>query len=176
MFEGPYLAGCLLLIAAGTAKVLHPGDTARALRRLSGERITTKTALYGVRLVAGLETILGAGGAAMPGKLPAILVAASYLGFTAIVAVARARHGPLATCGCFGRPDTPPTVSHLVITAGIALAAASMAASPRAVSTPLWASVARQPSHGALLIVLALGIAWTCWMAMTSLATLRGER
>ena len=48
-------------------------------------------------------------------------------GFIGVVAVARWRGGPLATCGCFGRPDTPPTALHLVLDLALAVAAAAVA-------------------------------------------------
>ena len=49
--------------------------------------------------------------------VPALLVAASYAAFTAFVLLARSRGGVLASCGCFGRADTPPTTTHVVVTA-----------------------------------------------------------
>ena len=46
----------------------------------------------------------------------------SYLAFTAFVITARLKGGVLASCGCFGKADTPPTWLHAAVTAGLALA------------------------------------------------------
>jgi hypothetical protein len=42
-------------------------------------------------------------------------VALSYLGFAAFVGLALNHGWPIASCGCFGRPDTRPTPTHLIM-------------------------------------------------------------
>jgi len=68
-----------------------------------------------VRAGALAEAALGLVALVLPRPLTGALVALSYALFAGVVAYAMARGGPLATCGCFGRPDTPPTRVHLVV-------------------------------------------------------------
>ena len=42
-------------------------------------------------------------------------VALVYAGFAGFVGLAMSRRLPIASCGCFGKADTPPTWIHLVI-------------------------------------------------------------
>ena len=70
-----------------------------------------------MRLLALGEAALGLAAVLVGGRLTALLVAGSYAAFTAFVLLARARGGVLASCGCFGRADTPPTTTHVVVTA-----------------------------------------------------------
>ena len=122
---GPYLASALLLVVAGAAKVRDPLPLVRALR---SARLPAPVA--GVRLLAAAEAALGAAAVALGGRLTALLVAASYAAFTAFVLLARTRGGVLASCGCFGRADTPPTTGHALATGLLAVLALSVAAAP----------------------------------------------
>ncbi len=88
--------------------------------------------------------------------------------------VARARGGPLATCGCFSTPDTPATRTHVAITLGGAVSAAVVAASVPAG----WVvhALATQPWRGAPVALLAVLCAWLAYLAMTRLAELGAAR
>jgi hypothetical protein len=91
------------------------------------------------------------------------------------VAYARRRGGPLATCGCFGRPDTPPTALHLVIDLVLAAAAAVVAAGAPVKGT-LATQLAHQPWAGIpLLFVSAVGL-WLTALALSALAALTAAR
>jgi hypothetical protein len=84
----------------------------------------------------------------------------SYVAFAGFVVYARARSGSVSSCGCFGKPDTPPTVAHIVVNAGAALVAAGAAAWPA--GSPLH-ELAQSPAAGvplALLIVVTTGLAY----------------
>ena len=48
------------------------------------------------------------------------LVAGSFAGFAVVVAFARHRGGAIASCGCFGTPDTPATLVHVAVNTGLA--------------------------------------------------------
>ena len=121
---GLYLIAAGLLVVAGVAKAARPDDTARALAALlPRHRRSLRRARWLVRARRA-----GGGRArcrrpGFPRPATAALVAASYLCFSGVVAYARRRGGPLATCGCFGRPDTPPTALHLVLDLVLAAAA-----------------------------------------------------
>ena len=126
MLFGLYLAGCALLVVAGAAKAARPTDTARALGQAVSSIRLSRMALV-VRVAAALECALGAAGILLPWPPIAAAVALSYLAFAGFVFVAYRRGGPLATCGCFGTPDTPPSIIHIVINVGLAASAVVVA-------------------------------------------------
>jgi hypothetical protein len=115
---GLYVSAVVLLGAAGVAKVARPADTATALGS-AGLRVGRNL----VRAGAMAEVAVAVAALVAPGPVPGILVAVSYLGFAAFIAAALVRHWPVASCGCFGRPDTKPTVAHLVLNAAAVAAA-----------------------------------------------------
>jgi hypothetical protein len=169
---GPYLAACTLLLVAGVTKVARPMDTARAVVAVVPLPLRAGRAL--VRVGAAAEAVLGAVALAHPSPPVAGLVALSYLGFAAFVALARARGGPLATCGCFGTPDTPATRTHIVVTVAFAASAAVVAAS--GLSGWLPTLLAGQPWHGVPLALLGLLCAWMAYLAMGRLAEVGAAR
>jgi hypothetical protein len=152
---GPYLAACALLVVAGVGKAAHPGDTARAAAEVLGGR--AGTVRRAVRGGAVAEVLLGVAGLAVVTPAVAGAVAASYAGFAGFVLLARRRGGPLASCGCFGRPDTPPTGLHVVV--DLALAGSALWV---AVDAPAgWTArlLAGQPWDGVpLVLVSAVGV------------------
>jgi hypothetical protein len=129
-------AGALLLTAAGAAKVADPSRTAGALRALGWP---SSPAL--VRTGAVVETVLGAAALVVGGRVLALLVAASYLGFALFVMSALRAKTPLGTCGCFGRADTPPRPVHVTVDALLAAGAVAAAATdaPPLVDAAAWA-------------------------------------
>jgi hypothetical protein len=172
---GLYLVAAGLLCAAGIAKARHPDDTARAMVALVAGRVPFRAARLLVRAGALAEAVLGAVALAFPRPLTAALVAVSYIAFSGVVAYARWRGGVLATCGCFGRPDTPPTALHLVIDLVLAGAAVAVAAGASAQGT-LGAQLAHQPWAGVpLLFASAVGL-WLTALALSSLAALTAAR
>jgi hypothetical protein len=120
VLAGPYLAVAALLMVAGLAKVARPGDTARALSAagLPGRR----TPLL-VRLGGGAEVVVALWSLVVGGPAAAAVVFASYLGFALFIGLALRRGWPIASCGCFGTPDRPPSRGHLVLD-GVAAAVA----------------------------------------------------
>lgn len=179
MLDGPYLAGCLLMVAAGLAKVRRPHDTARALAELITRpplQLAFGTATIAVRVLAALELAVGLLGMWAPSSVSAGMVAGSYVGFSAFVLVALVRGGSLATCGCFAKVDTPPTVTHVVLTLVIAASAATVAATAGPGWHVLWSFVGHQPLHGAPMLLSAVAVAVVAWLAMTLLPTLRAAR
>ncbi len=121
------------------------------------------------------EAALGLTALVLPRPVTAVPVALSYAAFGAVVVYARWRGGPLATCGCFGRPDTPPTSVHLLLDLTLAVAAAVVAATAPSQGT-LMSELARQPWAGIpLVFVSAVGL-WLSLLALSSLAALEGAR
>ncbi len=124
----PALMAATLLAIAGAAKVVDPAATVGALRAL---RLPSSPAL--VRTGAAVELGLGVAAVVVGGPVVWGLVAASYLGFTAFVVAALREGTMVGSCGCFGREDTPPHVSHVllnVVLAGVAVAVAASGAGP----------------------------------------------
>src|SRR3954464_12532891 len=103
---GPLVAAATLLIIAAVPKIRYPDDTTRALRSTG---LPASNLL--VRVLALAEFVIGGYALLIGDRISAVLVAASYLGFTGFVLLARSRDGVVSSCGCFGHPDTPPTRS-----------------------------------------------------------------
>ena len=115
---GPYLGSVALLGLAGLTKLARPDDTTGAL---AAARLPARPAL--VRAGAAAEVAVAVAACVAPGPIPPALVALSYLGFVAFVGLALNHGWPIASCGCFGRPDTRPTPTHLIIDSAAALIA-----------------------------------------------------
>ncbi len=165
MLTGPFAAFALLLVVASGPKILRPYSTLRALTSLK-----LPASAAAVRLLGGAEVVVGVGALVSGGRLFAALVAASYLAFAAFVALALARGGVLASCGCFGKPDTPPTRLHLVVNATAAAVAVAVAATPG--PAPLVA-LGAQPLAGLPFGVLVGCCTWFSYLALSALPTLR---
>ena len=172
---GLYLIAAGLLVVAGVAKAARADDTARALAALVLRPPSFGRARWIVRVGALTEAALGALALAVPRPVTALLVALSYICFAGVVAYARRRGGPLATCGCFGRPDTPPTVLHLVLDLVLAAAAFLVAVGAPSRGT-LVTQLGHQPWAGfPLLFVSAVGL-WLTALALSALAALTAAR
>jgi hypothetical protein len=173
MLFGVYLAGCALLVVAGAAKAARPVDTARALIQAI-PLVRLERMAHLVRLAAAGECALGVAGLILPRPPIAAAVALSYAAFAVFVFIAYRRGGPLATCGCFGTPDTPPTVVHIVINVGLAASAIVVAASGR--SGSVLDILRGQPWHGIPLVAVSAVCAWLIVLALSPLARLSAAR
>ncbi|HEY3140209.1 MAG TPA: MauE/DoxX family redox-associated membrane protein [Acidimicrobiales bacterium] len=137
----------LLLLLAGAAKLADPSRTAGALRALGWP-----SSPWLVRLGALVELVLAAATLVIGGRVLALLVGASYLGFALFVMSALRAKTPIATCGCFAEPDTPPSPRHVLIDGLLALGAIAAAAgdgpSLLDASWPAWILAAAVASVG----------------------------
>ena len=165
---GPYLASAVLLVVAGGSKLRDPLGLVRALRSV---RLPVGPAV--VRLLATLEMALGVAAVLAGSRLTAVLVSLSYAAFTAFVLLARRRGGVLASCGCFGRADTPPTRSRALVTAVVALVAAAVAVRPLG-SLP--GVLADSPGAGAPLLLATAAVGVTAYLVLALLPVLRIAR
>ena len=169
---GPYLIACVLLNVAGVAKAARPDDTARALGVLVP--VPYRWLRGAVRVGSVAEAALGVVAVGLPRPGPAWLVAVSYTGFAVIVTVARSKGAAISSCGCFGTPDTPATMLHVVVNVGLAVAAATVAL---AGGTGTIASVlSRQPLHGLPLVAVSGLGAWLVYLALSGLASVQAAR
>ena len=169
---GPYLAACVLLVIAGAAKAARPGDTARAVAVTMKLRPTLVRPV--VRSGAAVEVLIGLAGMARPSPLTAGLIAGSYLGFAVFVGVTLARDGPLASCGCFGTPDTPATRTHVIV--DLVLAASALTVALKVPAEWLPRLLAGQTWSGVPLVVLSLLCAVLAILTMTRLSQLGAAR
>jgi hypothetical protein len=161
-----------LLLLGGILKAARPGDTANALR---GVGLPASALL--VRLGGVAEVAVGVFAITTGGTLAAALVAASYLAFAAFVARAMRADAPIATCGCFGKEDTPPSAVHLGIDLAAVAAAIAVIAQP---GVGLGDVVRDQPLGGApyfLLVVIGVYVTFVALTALPrTLALVRVER
>ena len=119
---GPALVAAALLAVAGAHKLVDPTMTVGALRAL---RLPSSSGL--VRAGAGMELTLGVAAVAQGGAVLWWAVTVSYVLFAAFVAAALRKGTMIGSCGCFGREDTPPRPSHVVLNLVLAAIAAATA-------------------------------------------------
>jgi hypothetical protein len=160
---GPFLAAAGLLLAAGVPKLRDPSSLVRALRSVG---LPASDLL--VRVLAAAEVAVGAMALVVPGRASGVLVALAYAGFSGFVVLALARGGVLASCGCFGRADTPPTRSHLLVTAALAASGLLVAWSPPA---PVWALGRGDLALTATLVAFAGLVAALAYLVIAVLPT-----
>jgi uncharacterized membrane protein HdeD (DUF308 family) len=167
LLSGPYAAAAVLLVIAGAPKVVKPGTTVLALRSVKAPASATA-----VRIFGAVEVLIGLAAVTVGGRIPAVLVATSYLAFAAFVAYALARGGVLSSCGCFGKPDTPPTRLHIVTNIAAAATAIAVAVNP---PDRLADIVTVQPMHGAPFLALTAVCVWFVYLALAELPKLRPQ-
>lgn len=144
---GPALVAAALIALAGAQKVLDPTMTVGALKAL---RLPSSDAL--VRAGSAAELALGVAAVGIGGAWLWWLVALSYLAFAAFVVAALRQGTMIGSCGCFGREETPPHPSHVVLNVGLATIGAAAAVSlPGALVDEL----VDHPVQGAVVVLLA---------------------
>jgi hypothetical protein len=115
------------------------------------------------------EVLIGSFAFATGSRTSAALVAISYVAFAAFVILALARNAPIATCGCFGKADTPPSAVHVVIDVLAATAALVVVLDPGAGISDI---VASQPLAGVPFLLLVASGAALAFVALTRLPVL----
>jgi len=163
-FAAPFFVASCLLALAGAAKMARPEPTVGALRSvgLPGNRVIAQTLGLAEVLVGSIALVFG-------GPLVAAFVAVSYLGFAAFVVLALSKGGAVASCGCFGTADSPPTIVHLVLNTLAAVTAVGAALGDVGGITVI---AADQPAFGLPFIAfVALGT-WFAYLALSVLPTL----
>jgi hypothetical protein len=165
VIAGPYAAAAALLVVAGALEVHRPDATVGALLAM-GARVPVLVVRAGAVAAALLgASALVAGGGAF-GSSVAVLVALAYAGFAVFVALALVRDTPISSCGCFGRDDTPPSVTHLALNLAAATFAAVAALSP---GSGISAVVADQPGFGIPFVLVSAGCGFLAYLTFTQL-------
>lgn len=138
-----------------------PHDVARALGQLG-----LPTRPFSGFIIGLVEVIVGASALFLE---PALLVQGIlYLGFAVWIVLALRSEVPLASCGCLGRDDTPPTWGHLVM--NLVATIVSLAA---AITGPI--EVSGGLGGVATLTVVATGV-YLAYIVLTDGARLVGVR
>lgn len=161
MLSGWLFITSALLIVSGGAKIADRAPTAGALAAAGLPARPWMVPLLGAGEIA-------AGTAALSGSVAGMLAhALLYLGFAAFVGLALIRHLPIQSCGCFGRPDTPPSATHVFINLSATATGPAMGFQPLG----LPAVLADQPGFGLpYLGFLGIGTYLTI-LALTELPT-----
>jgi methylamine utilization protein MauE len=181
--DGVALALAVLLAGAGGPKLWRPGYVAGALRRVFGRGRDLRTPVLRVfgRLLGAWEIALAAAMVFPGGRVVAVSVALTFVGFTGFVAVA-IRRG--ASCGCWASlSEGPAGGAELARTVTLTLAATWLATVPWQVTFDLptlgWAAASLAATW--LATVLGGRVApirspkVTRRLAMQSAPTLRGR-
>lgn len=163
MLAAPFLAAAVLLVVAGGPKLLDPAGLRGALASVGGPRLRRLA-----RPVAAVEVAVGAAAVVRPDAPTAGAVCVAYLSFTGFVLLALARGGVLASCGCFGKVDTPPSRGHVVLTLVLAAAALGvMIDGLRGTPAPWWSDA----GSAAVSAGYALLIAFLAYLVLAVLPT-----
>ncbi len=110
---------------------------------------------------------IAVGALAGGGRTAWLLVAGAYLGFACFVVLAMSRGGAVSSCGCFGAPDTPPTLMHVLVTiCASALAFATAVAHP---TGPLLDALADMPLRGLPFLLVTACCVWFAYAAVAVL-------
>ncbi|MHB1713069.1 MAG: MauE/DoxX family redox-associated membrane protein [Acidimicrobiales bacterium] len=176
---GPYLVACTLLVIAGPVKFVRPDDTARALVPITPAPLRLLLGFRYLRILiragALIEVAVGAVALFEPGPVPAALLAATYCAFAAVVLFVRSRGGAIASCGCFGNPDTPATRLHVVVNLVLGLSGVAVACdSP--IDRTLAGAFAGQPLAGIPLAIACALCVWLTYLVLSSLPKLHAVR
>ena len=107
------------------------------------------------------------GALAAGGRYAWLLVAGAYLGLTCFVLFAMSRGGAVSSCGCFGAPDTPPTLVHVLVT--ISASAVAFAAAVGHPPGPLTDALANMPLLGLPFLLVTGCCVWFAYAAVTVL-------
>lgn len=161
MFATAAVIFSLLLIITGVAKIVSPHDVERALAGLGLPRIPFAGAIIGV-----VEVTVGT--AAFFSSMALLIQSVLYIAFAIWVFVALRLDVPLASCGCLGRDDTPPSWAHFalnLIGAGVTVAAAGDGP-----GSWTWG-----PEGMAGVVVVAVGV-FLAYVVLTDGARLAGVR
>jgi len=159
---GIYLAACVLLAAAGAAKLRRPAGAQAALAALLGPRVTVPRGV--VQAGGAVEVALGTAAVTTASAASAAAVGACYAIFAVFVAASLAR-GATAGCGCFGQTAGQVPLGRLHLVANVALAAAGVVV---ASAGGLGGEVAER----AALSVAAAGLAWVVYLTLVPLPLL----
>ena len=159
---GPFAVAVLLLLVGGVAKLVRPASAADALSALGANVPRPVLAIW---VMGATEASIAAGALGSADRRFAVAVALCYLGFAAVVALGRFRPQQLASCGCFGTSDAPPTVVHLIIDLLGAGVAVGVAVSPFG---GIGVALSRQPLFAVPFCAFVAMAVWLCYLVFSA--------
>jgi hypothetical protein len=157
--EGWFFLVAALLVWSGIRKFAASEPTSGALRAAG-----LPSSLLSVIGLGSVEVGVGSMALLFSGPAYAWAVAAVYAGFAGFVAMAMSRRLPIASCGCFGKADTPPTWVHLILN----LAAVGGAIVFAAADGPSLPSILAQQPLAGIAYVGFLGLGVYCLYLLLS--------
>ena len=164
-----HAVGSLLLVVSGVAKLVFPHP---ATRFLAGAGLTDRVSI--ARALGGAELAAGLVGLSVAGPIPAMTVAVTYTVFALVVLRAIGRGS--ASCGCFGRVDSPPSIVHAVgnlFFAAVSILAAGAGSSPAGLVAE---TAADRPGAAVALVVVVCLLAGLVFVFFTGLPELLRAR
>jgi hypothetical protein len=157
----PSAVAAAILVVAGAAKLKKPLPVTGSLALL---KLPRSTAL--VRGLGSLEIAIGIAALSAEPRVTYTILAGVYAAFAVFTAWALKLDKPLASCGCFGDPDTPAAPSHVLLTALAAVTAAAAAAS----GTPTLRALLVTEGWRVLPLAIYLGVGvYLAFLAFTAL-------
>ena len=153
-----YVAGVLLAVS-GIAKLRDPRPTAQSLYTAGWPSATAIIRAFGLAEVAGFVLLLARG---RPG---AIAEAALYGVFFLFIASTLIRKVSLASCGCAGATETPPSWAHAIMNALVTVAAAAVAVTRLGSVDSI---VSRLGGLTAVFLIAAAATAWLTYLTVTA--------
>ena len=111
----------VLLVATGVVKIFKPADTEAAIRLVGAPGFSGLG-----RVLGAVEVLIGVGAMTLGRPSAWLVQAGAYTAFLVWMFVAHRKGVPIETCGCLGKPDTPPYWGHVAIdsmAAGLSLGA-----------------------------------------------------
>ena len=158
-------AAAVILGGAGISKLFRPGPTIQAIRAADVPGEFFFASKFAVRLLGVTEIGIAVAVLCGGGSTPAALLAASYLALT-LVAWRMIRIAPGQDCGCFGSSSEPISRWHLIVNGAFFVVGA---ASVRWPQPSVLDEVSEQGAQGILLLILAVLLAWLCYLLMSAL-------
>ena len=162
--EGWFFLSAALLLVSGGAKVADPAPTSGALR---GAGFASGRAV--VYLLGAAELVAGAWSLLEGGPGAGWAVAILYAAFGWFVALAIRGRLPIASCGCFGKIDTPPSPVHLMLNCAGVVGGVWAAVTG---SRSLVAVLAEQPLSGLPYLVFLAAGTYAAFLLLTALPRL----
>jgi uncharacterized protein YjeT (DUF2065 family) len=107
LVAGPFFAISLIIVLSGALKLVAPSVAEEALATL-GLPVPAQL----VRLIGVAEMALGVAAIVVAGWELAVAVAFAYFCFAVVAETLRRTSDKVASCGCFGSADTPPSLVH----------------------------------------------------------------
>ena len=166
------LAAALLLLAAGVAKVRSPDAAATMLRRAAPRLPAALRQPSAVRIGGVLEAAIATAVVLTGTRAAAALLAGCYAVF-AVVSIRLTVLGQRASCGCFGRTDSPVGAAHVVLNVLALAVAAAGVVRPTGPVAGLFDGALLAGLIGAAQAVL---VAYLGFLSITALPALAADR